>query len=362
MQRARQVGGRAAGPVTCCIGALAIAGALVAVAPAGPTAGASQVTSLQAQAAQLSKEMLLEQLQISGYEQQRSSSLAQAAADRQAALAAASAIAATRRRILHDMGELRQAAVTAYVTGGTELAGVTRLFSHDPVDGASAVYQTVMTGDVSAVVDRLRASRRALRADQETRQWLASQASQAASAAAALLADAQSTEQALLQQHADVTGQLAAAIRTQQEAQAVAAAAAIAAAQAQARAAQAQLPPLPALASSAPPAPPTSTAGPPATAPAAGTGALPALPPFLACVLQAESGGDYQAVSPTGQYMGGFQFSQPTWNEAAMLAGRPTLVGIPPNQASPADQDELAIALYAADGEQPWFDPCRTGG
>ena len=353
MQRARQVGGRAAAPVTCCIGALAIAGALVAVAPAGPTAGASQVTSLQAQAAQLSKEMLLEQLQISGYEQQRSSSLAQAAADRQAALAAASAIAATRRRILHDMGELRQAAVTAYVTGGTELAGVTRLFSHDPVDGASAVYQTVMTGDVSTVVVRLRASRRALRADQETRQWLASQASQAASAAAALLADAQSTEQALLQQHADVTGQLAAAIKAQQALQAASAAAAISAA-------QAQVPPLPALASSAPPAPRTSAAGSPA--PAGGTGALPVLPPFLVCVLQAESGGDYQAVSPTGQYMGGFQFSQPTWNEAALLAGRPTLVGVPPNQASPADQDELAIALYAADGEQPWFDPCRTGG
>ena len=318
------------------------------------------MTSLQAQAAQLSKEMLLEQLQISGYEQQRSTSLAQAAADRRAALAAASAIAATRRRILHDMGELRQAAVTAYVTGGTELAGVTRLFSHDPVDGASAVYQTVMTGDVSTVVDRLRASRRALRADQQTRQWLASQASQAASAAATLLADAQSTEQALLQQHADVTGQLAVAIRAQQASQAASAAAAISAAQAQARAAQAQIPPLPALASSTPPAPRTSPAAPPA--PAGGTGALPALPPFLVCVLQAESGGDYQAVSPTGQYMGGFQFSQPTWNEAALLAGRPTLVGVPPNQASPADQDELAIALYAADGEQPWFDPCRTGG
>jgi hypothetical protein len=78
------------------------------------------------------------------------------------------------------------------------------------------------------------------------------------------------------------------------------------------------------------------------------------------CVLQAESGGDYQAVSPTGGYMGGFQFSQTTWNHAATLAGLPTLVGVAPYNASPGDQNALAIALYNADGEQPWYDPCRT--
>jgi hypothetical protein len=81
---------------------------------------------------------------------------------------------------------------------------------------------------------------------------------------------------------------------------------------------------------------------------------------FLQCVLQAESGGNYAAVSPNGLYMGGFQFSQTTWNAAAQLAGRPDLIGVPPNQASPADQDALAIALYAADGQTPWYDPCRT--
>ena len=87
----------------------------------------------------------------------------------------------------------------------------------------------------------------------------------------------------------------------------------------------------------------------------------PQLPPFLQCVLQVESGGDYQAVSPDGQYMGGFQFSQPTWNEAAQLAGMPQLVNVPPNVATPAQQDDLAIALYNADGEQPWNDSCASG-
>ena len=95
------------------------------------------------------------------------------------------------------------------------------------------------------------------------------------------------------------------------------------------------------------------------TAPVGATGtssADPALPPFLACVLQAESGGNYGAVSPGGTYMGGFQFSQATWNQAAVLAGMPQLVNVPPNQATPAEQDALAIAHSQADGKQPWND------
>jgi hypothetical protein len=60
--------------------------------------------------------------------------------------------------------------------------------------------------------------------------------------------------------------------------------------------------------------------------------------------------------------MGAFQFSQSTWNKAAQLAGLPGLIGVPPNLASKADQDTLAVALYALDGQQPWYDPCRTAG
>jgi hypothetical protein len=85
------------------------------------------------------------------------------------------------------------------------------------------------------------------------------------------------------------------------------------------------------------------------------SGADPALNAYLQCVVQAESGGDYGDVSPNGQYMGAFQFSQPTWNTAAVAAGLPGLVGTPPNVASKADQDAVAVALYALDGEQPWL-------
>ena len=71
--------------------------------------------------------------------------------------------------------------------------------------------------------------------------------------------------------------------------------------------------------------------------------------------MQAESGGNYAAVSPGGTYMGAFQFGQSTWNLAAQAAGLPGLVGVPPNTASRADQDTVAVALYALDGQQPWL-------
>ena len=87
----------------------------------------------------------------------------------------------------------------------------------------------------------------------------------------------------------------------------------------------------------------------------------PALPPFLQCVVQAESGGHYGAVSPNGMYMGAFQFSQSTWNFAAHAAGLDDLVGVPPNRASKPEQDTVAVALYALDGERPWLgDRCSS--
>jgi multidrug efflux pump subunit AcrA (membrane-fusion protein) len=167
---------------------------------------------------------------------------------------------------------------------------------------------------------------------------------------ATLTAAARNTASSLEAQQSEITGQLAVAVAQQQAAQAAAAASAVRAAQAKATAAAATTSRVSAT---------TSTVVP---ASAIGTSTVdPQLPPFLQCVLQAESGGDYQAVSPDGQYMGGFQFSQSTWNEAAQLAGMPQLINVPPNEATPAQQDDLAIALYNADGEQPWNDQCATG-
>jgi hypothetical protein len=59
--------------------------------------------------------------------------------------------------------------------------------------------------------------------------------------------------------------------------------------------------------------------------------------------------------------MGGFQFSQATWDLAAPVAGLPGLVGVHPNVASKAEQDTVAVALYALDGQRPWLgDRCNS--
>lgn len=79
---------------------------------------------------------------------------------------------------------------------------------------------------------------------------------------------------------------------------------------------------------------------------------------FLACVRMRESGGNYGAVSPDGLYRGAYQFHQATWNNVASMAGRPDLIGVPANLASPADQDLLAVTLYRAAGPAPWGGSC----
>jgi hypothetical protein len=134
---------------------------------------------------------------------------------------------------------------------------------------------------------------------------------------------------------AQVTGQLANAVAQQQAAQASAAAAAVAAAQHATAARTVDYVP--------------------------GNEVDPTLNPYLQCVRQVESGGNYAAVSPNGEYMGAFQFSQPTWDSAAQSAGRSDLVGVPPNVASRADQDTIAVTLYSLDGDRPWLgDRCST--
>jgi hypothetical protein len=321
----------------CCLGVAAVFGATL-LGPAAP-ANADAVSNLQAEAAQLSQQMLLEQLQIASDQQQQASDLVAVAADDAALQATEARIVATRHRIDADMADLRTAAVKAYVSGGTT-QGTISLFELQTTQGATDLYDQVMTGNLSAAVDHLQTDRRALRAEQATQTRVAAAAEQAESQATIELTDADTKQEALQSQKTQVTGQLAAAIQaqaTQEEAVALAAASAA-----------------PTGTSAAGPA----TSGGAASVPAGA--AVPALNAFLACVVKAESGGDYHAVSPTGQYMGAFQFSQPTWNEAARLAGIPSLVGVRPNDASPADQDLLAIALYNADGEQPWYDPCRN--
>lgn len=89
-----------------------------------------------------------------------------------------------------------------------------------------------------------------------------------------------------------------------------------------------------------------------------GSGATPAEAAFLACIRKRESGGNYTVVSSNGLWFGAYQMTRPTWDSAAQRAGRPDLVGVPPNQAAPADQDYLALVLYRWLGKSPWGGAC----
>jgi septal ring factor EnvC (AmiA/AmiB activator) len=316
--------------------------------------GADQVSDLKARAAAVSQQLIQQQLQVGAYQQQYSVASAKVAADAGAIAQVDQQIAQDQRQIDLRMGDVRQQAIQSYMSYGTGSSGsAASLFSGDEDKvQATSEYTGIATGNITTTVDQLNTAQQALRSDQSVLQAQQAQDLSDQNSQAVDLGRATGTQQQMEQLQAQVTGQLATAVAQQAAAQAAAAAAAVRAAQASAAAASAAL-----SARSHDSAPAVAAAS---AAPASG-GTDPALNPFLQCVVQVESGGNYGAVSPNGLYMGAFQFSQATWNVAAQAAGRPDLVGVPPNRASKADQDTVAVALYALDGEQPWLgDRCSS--
>jgi hypothetical protein len=325
-------------------------------------AGADQISDLQAQAAQIAQTLVREQLQIGSFQQQYSVAAAQVANDAAAVGQTQQQMNADQQRIDLDTGRVRTQALRDYMGAGSVTTGVVeQVFAGGGGAGlARSEYESIALGNVTTAIDELHTSRQHLQQQEAVlqQQQVADQAEQVEQAG--YLSQADTTQSQLASEQAQVKGQLASAVAQQQAAQAAAAAAAVQASEVRAEAAQKSSP---ASGGTSPAgnqaAAPTSTS---AAAPAGGGGATldPPLPPFLQCVVQAESGGNYGAVSPDGQYMGAFQFSQSTWDLAAQDAGLPGLVGVPPNTASKADQDTLAVTLYDLDGEQPWYDPCRS--
>jgi hypothetical protein len=315
----------------------------------GPVA-ADQVSDLKAKAAQVAKDLVLQQLQVDTYQQQYGADVTKVQQDEAAIGSTEDQIQSDTDRVSRDHKRLQSEAVWAYIHLGGDASGTPTIFENQTVASTRAEYEDVASGDIALTIDSIHIDENRLRAERATLAQQKAQDEATTTQEATLTDAARQTAASLAAQQSEVTGQLAVAVAQQQAAQAAAAVAAVRAAQEKAAAAAATTP------RASVPSSTASLAG--ATG---GSTADPQLPPFLQCVLEAESGGDYQAVSPDGQYMGGFQFSQPTWNEAAQLAGMPQLINVPPNEATPAQQDDLAIALYDADGEQPWNDQCATG-
>jgi peptidoglycan hydrolase CwlO-like protein len=345
----------------------------VVVVP-GPVA-ADQVSDLRAQATQIAQDLVLEQLQIGTYQQQYDVDVAKVQQDQAHIESTENHIHTDISRVSRDRKRLQSEAVSAYINLDPEVNGAESLFENQKTAPTRTEYEKVVSGDIALSLDALHTDESALRAERATLEQQQASDQATTNQAATVTDAARQTEAQLASKQSEITGELAVAVAQQQAAQAAAAAAAVRAAQAKAAAAAASSRPSPSPTASStapPPTAPPSTAAPPAPPPAAppstapqgsGVGTSsgnPSLPPFLQCVLQAESSGNYGAVSPGGTYMGGFQFSQATWNQAAVLAGMPQLINVPPNTATPAEQDDLAIALYNADGQQPWNDSCRT--
>ena len=323
------------------------------VVPRGPVA-ADQVSDLQAKATQVAKDLVLQQLQVDTYQQQYGADVTKVQQDEAAIGSTESQIQSDTNRVSRDRRRLQSEAVWAYIHLGGDASGTPAIFENQTLASTRTEYEDVASGDIALTIDSIHIDENALRAERATLAQQRAQDQATTNQEASVTDAARQTAASLAAQQSEITGQLAVAVAQQQAAQAAAAQTAIRAAQAKAAAASV---------ATTSRSPSTTSTVPQATGtePPSTSSADPQLPPFLQCVLQAESGGDYQAVSPDGQYMGGFQFSQPTWNEAAQLAGMPQLIHVPPNEATPAQQDDLAIALYNADGEQPWNDSCASG-
>ena len=74
----------------------------------------------------------------------------------------------------------------------------------------------------------------------------------------------------------------------------------------------------------------------------------------LARLRWCESTDNYGAVSPSGLYMGAYQFSQSTWDYVAKRYYGGRYAGVKPNTVPAQWQDALARALYAEQGRAAW--------
>ena len=208
---------------------------------------ADQVSGLQAQATQISRDLVLEQLQIGSYQQQYDVDTAKIQTDEAAIGASKDQIQADIDRVQRDRRRLQSESVAAYVNLDPEINGGASLFENQKEMPSKTVYEEVASGDIALTIDSVRMDEKSVQAHRATLQQQVAREQATTNQEASLLQSANQAKAQLASKQAQVTGQLAAAVAQQQAAQAAAAAAAVQAAQAKsvaaaAKSAAAQLP------------------------------------------------------------------------------------------------------------------------
>jgi hypothetical protein len=335
---------------------------LLAALPLGTavrSAGADTVLSLQARAGQVAQHLVLEQLQVDAARQQTSVATAKLAEDAQAIAQITHQVATDQQAIARHLHIVQTQAILSYIDAGAHSSSTdTALFGGGAAQAqAASEYASLAVGNITAELAQLHTAQQALQSQQAAMQARQSQDRIDQTRRSADLGQADAAAAALRAEQAGLTGKLANAVAAQQTVQAHAATTAVARTPKTSTS-------LSSVTTNAPatiPVPTSVTT--PSTTVASGATAGdpypnlsdPALNPFLSCVIQAESGGNYGIVSPNGLYLGAFQFSQPTWDSAASAAGLGLLVGVPPNHTSKPEQDTVAVALFSLDGQRPWL-------
>lgn len=199
------------------------------------SAGAGQLATAKAKAAQIEQEITSTGQQITALDQQYLAAQAKKAGIDQEIAATEAKVAQARHVVARDQATLRRAAVDAYVTGGSA-ATQNPLFSGNQSSTLAArEYSSIAEGNLGTAVAELHNSENQLDAQESSLRSQDAQAAQAVSTAQSAEQRAQGIEAQQKAALAQVNGQITTLIKQQQ---AQAAQAAQAAAQAQIQAAQ----------------------------------------------------------------------------------------------------------------------------
>ena len=207
------------------------------VVPTGPVA-ADQVSELQAQATQITQDLVLEQLQIGVYEQHYDVDTAKVQRDEAAIGSSENQIQSDANRVSRDRQRLQSEALSAYIYLDPQSDGSAALFegirTTRPRERSTKKWQ-VATSPLPWT--SLHTDENGLRAERVTLEQQEAQDQSTTNQEATLTNAARQTEVQLASKQSEITGELAVAVTQQQAAQAAAAAAAVRAAQAKAAAA-----------------------------------------------------------------------------------------------------------------------------